>query len=83
MFEKKQQTFVADDTFFDNMREIVHLQAGQCGNQIGAKVEKKFQFAKCVNYNFFWKSCFRHEGKKNVADVVTVNHSIVVLGGDK
>ena len=22
------------------MREIVHLQAGQCGNQIGAKVEK-------------------------------------------
>ena len=22
----------------DNMREIVHLQAGQCGNQIGAKV---------------------------------------------
>lgn len=23
------------------MREIVHLQAGQCGNQIGAKVKKK------------------------------------------
>ena len=22
------------------MREIVHLQAGQCGNQIGAKVSK-------------------------------------------
>lgn len=22
------------------MREIVHLQAGQCGNQIGAKVGK-------------------------------------------
>ena len=22
------------------MREIVHLQAGQCGNQIGAKVIK-------------------------------------------
>ena len=22
------------------MREIVHLQAGQCGNQIGAKVRK-------------------------------------------
>ena len=21
-----------------NMREIVHVQAGQCGNQIGAKV---------------------------------------------
>lgn len=24
-----------------NMREIVHLQAGQCGNQIGAKVDKR------------------------------------------
>ncbi|KAJ7360496.1 Tubulin beta-4B chain [Desmophyllum pertusum] len=24
------------------MREIVHLQAGQCGNQIGAKVENMF-----------------------------------------
>jgi len=24
----------------ENMREIVHLQAGQCGNQIGAKVRK-------------------------------------------
>jgi hypothetical protein len=22
------------------MREIVHIQAGQCGNQIGAKVQK-------------------------------------------
>ena len=22
------------------MREIVHLQAGQCGNQIGAKVRR-------------------------------------------
>ena len=27
------------------MREIVHLQAGQCGNQIGAKVS-------CVDSNF-------------------------------
>lgn len=23
---------------FKKMREIVHIQAGQCGNQIGAKV---------------------------------------------
>jgi len=23
------------------MREIVHLQAGQCGNQIGAKVKRQ------------------------------------------
>ena len=27
------------------MREIVHIQAGQCGNQIGAKVGiSKFEF---------------------------------------
>lgn len=26
------------------MREIVHLQAGQCGNQIGAKVGLIFTF---------------------------------------
>ena len=26
------------------MREIVHLQAGQCGNQIGAKVNANFYF---------------------------------------
>lgn len=25
------------------MREIVHLQAGQCGNQIGAKVSPRMQ----------------------------------------
>ena len=26
------------------MREIVHLQAGQCGNQIGAKVREIFYY---------------------------------------
>ena len=26
------------------MREIVHLQAGQCGNQIGAKVSTSLSF---------------------------------------
>lgn len=30
-----------------NMREICHLQAGQCGNQIGAKVKWK------LNYNVY------------------------------
>jgi hypothetical protein len=25
------------------MREIVHIQAGQCGNQIGAKVSMKIR----------------------------------------
>jgi len=32
------------------MREIVHLQAGQCGNQIGAKVNKILE-------NFFGYLC--------------------------
>lgn len=30
------------------MREIVHLQAGQCGNQIGAKVSN---LRKAFNFN--------------------------------
>ena len=28
-----------------NMREIVHVQAGQCGNQIGAKFWEIIRFA--------------------------------------
>lgn len=37
---EKEDTTVPDSspTQFRNMREIVHIQAGQCGNQIGAKV---------------------------------------------
>lgn len=35
------------------MREIVHLQAGQCGNQIGAKVSKAvFVFLTTVSSYF-------------------------------
>lgn len=30
------------------MREIVHLQTGQCGNQIGAKVDNTLSFS-CRN----------------------------------
>lgn len=30
------------------MREIVHLQAGQCGNQIGAKVTDINNFPKFI-----------------------------------
>lgn len=30
------------------MREIVHLQAGQCGNQIGAKVSLQLQSAQLL-----------------------------------
>lgn len=32
------------------MREIVHIQAGQCGNQIGAKVRTSFS----SNVLLFW-----------------------------
>ena len=35
------------------MREIVHLQAGQCGNQIGAK---------------FWEIISDEHGKKKMRD---------------
>lgn len=34
------------------MREIVHIQAGQCGNQIGAKVSFTFVFL-LTNINYF------------------------------
>ena len=30
------------------MREIVHLQAGQCGNQIGAKFWEVISDGKCI-----------------------------------
>lgn len=39
------------------MREIVHLQAGQCGNQIGAKVRTRFWHRR-VNRIKVWKSLF-------------------------
>ena len=35
------------------MREIVHLQAGQCGNQIGAKVSPKEKFISGKKSFFF------------------------------
>ena len=31
------------------MREIVHLQAGQCGNQIGAKVSLTLTLPSLIN----------------------------------
>lgn len=33
------------------MREIVHIQAGQCGNQIGAKVMNYQIIQKCAKRN--------------------------------
>lgn len=38
----------------DIMREIVHLQAGQCGNQIGAKVWKHAHPVTVLNVRFIW-----------------------------
>jgi len=35
------------------MREIVHLQAGQCGNQIGAKVIGNIQVLTFLT-SFYW-----------------------------
>ena len=35
------------------MREIVHLQAGQCGNQIGAKVSVDKQL---IEFHLWWLS---------------------------
>lgn len=35
------------------MREIVHLQAGQCGNQIGAKVSKNIKHAIMARFQRF------------------------------
>lgn len=42
--------------FCPKMREIVHVQAGQCGNQIGAKVKCFFHFCIIIMrevYSFF------------------------------
>ena len=31
------------------MREILHVQTGQCGNQVGAKVRTVYNVFKCIN----------------------------------
>lgn len=35
------------ETHGGTMREIVHIQAGQCGNQIGTKVRAEFHARTC------------------------------------
>ena len=40
------------------MREIVHLQAGQCGNQIGGKVSSRFRLIMPIEseaHNLKWR----------------------------
>ena len=39
------------------MREIVHLQAGQCGNQIGAKVGFSLPLEQIIN-TYLTRSAF-------------------------
>lgn len=36
------------------MREIVHIQAGQCGNQIGAKVRKEKRHLRVDSWKKFY-----------------------------
>ena len=45
------------------MREIVHLQAGQCGNQIGAKVRPGSAILRIVNFLAF--NSQNHEREEN------------------
>jgi len=47
------------------MREIVHIQAGQCGNQIGAKVRNYLHWLKSIslvtlkeNFHYNFKICY-------------------------
>lgn len=46
------------------MREIVHLQAGQCGNQIGAKVG-------CFTITFKGSFCRENQRRETECCVVT------------
>lgn len=43
------------------MREICHLQAGQCGNQIGAKV---------IQYNYYIRPEFRLTSNKHTNNLI-------------
>jgi hypothetical protein len=52
------------------MREIVHLQAGQCGNQIGAKVNKIL--AKFFGYLYITLSSFGKLFRMNMVSIQLV-----------
>uniref|UniRef100_A0A8C5D5I5 Uncharacterized protein n=1 Tax=Gouania willdenowi TaxID=441366 RepID=A0A8C5D5I5_GOUWI len=53
------------------MREIVHLQAGQCGNQIGAKVRKPAGQCKAWIWNLEqWTLCAPGPSDKS-SDLIT------------
>ena len=46
--EKLTRNCEDQPTLAANMREIVHIQAGQCGNQIGAKVSGFLSLSKLI-----------------------------------
>lgn len=55
------------------MREIVHIQAGQCGNQIGAKVGYSFvfhtaNFERGHSGRHFVTPASRHDSKNETID---------------
>ena len=72
------------------MREIVHMQAGQCGNQIGAKVSHVLCFDKVffethpdVQFMWFLKDVIFHcsSGKLSRTNMASIQlaHTTVIL----
>lgn len=57
------------------MREIVHLQAGQCGNQIGAKVSFHIKFS--LIFYFFLEIYKIHSNKIRILD--NFNKNIIIF----
>ena len=53
------------------MREIVHIQAGQCGNQIGAKVKIQPFYTHLQNYHFCQKKSAYQKLRNFGAKIVT------------
>lgn len=69
------------------MREIVHLQAGQCGNQIGAKVSKTlFTLLRHKCCNLIENAVFRFVGAYALCVALRRNHTLGIsarLTGEK
>lgn len=58
------------------MREIVHLQAGQCGNQIGAKVRYYYR----ILYRYYYLSLSNNYCTYITYSAVAVrtNHDLII-----
>lgn len=59
------------DTQTDTMREILHLQTGQCGNQIGSKVRTSASF-------FFFEKAEKKKEKCFVICMAKIKHEVYV-----